>query len=544
MSDRPRILIVDDDRSMRRTLEMILNRQGYVVETASTGREGIEKARQGFFNVAFLDIKLPDRQGVDLLTPLQSLHSDIILIVMTGYASVKTAVQALNEGASAYVTKPLDVDEVLTTMEQRLERQRLVEEKRQAERALRELNATLEAKVKARTAEVTAEKEKVETILRSVSDAIVMTDARGRVQYANQALTSLTGYTTEEVIGRPVGGFFEETMAHQLHFSGRSILAEGEPWLGDAKAKRKDGQLYDAAVSIDPVRDREGSIAGYVVRLRDISEEKALERARGRFLTNVSHQFRTPVATLKLQLDLLERSDLSADDRERLKEVQEEVDSLIQLIQGVVDVATLDSGQSGMISDAVLLSGLVENVKNRRQREAEAAGLTLEVKTLPSEPAAVRGDPRWLTRAVDEVVENAVNYTPVGGKITLTVDTITRDGQRWGTIEVQDDGPGIPADEQAKIFDRFFRGTIADSGHTRSVGLGLSIVQAVMRIHGGKVTLESGEEGSTFRLWLPTDAPWPGERSDETADLDGRLEVDDDRLLREPCSDARLEPGG
>ncbi len=154
MNQKESILIVDDDESSLRSLTLIFGRKGYETETAATGREAIDKAQRRFFNLALLDIKLPDMEGLELLPPLKHLHPDMVLIMVTAYASTKNAVRALNEGASAYIIKPLDMDEVLATVKQALENQRLVEEKRQAQEALRKAHDELEQRVEERTAKL------------------------------------------------------------------------------------------------------------------------------------------------------------------------------------------------------------------------------------------------------------------------------------------------------------------------------------------------------------------------------------------------------
>ncbi len=144
MNDKPRILIVDDDESTCRSLKLIFGKKGYETEVAGTGREAIEKAQERFFNLALLDIKLPDMEGVELLGPLKEMHPDMVMIMATAYASLETAVWALNEGASGYITKPLNMDEVLAVVREALEKQRLIEDKRQAEEALRVSHRFLE----------------------------------------------------------------------------------------------------------------------------------------------------------------------------------------------------------------------------------------------------------------------------------------------------------------------------------------------------------------------------------------------------------------
>ncbi len=137
MQTKPSILIVDDDYGSNKTLALIFGKKGYETDTALTGQEALEKARQRAFNLALLDIKLPDMEGVALIPSLKQLYPEIVVIVVTGHASVDTAVQALDYGATAYFTKPLDMDALLATVKETLDKQRLIVEKQQAEIAMR-----------------------------------------------------------------------------------------------------------------------------------------------------------------------------------------------------------------------------------------------------------------------------------------------------------------------------------------------------------------------------------------------------------------------
>ncbi|MFQ6121475.1 MAG: HD domain-containing phosphohydrolase [Dehalococcoidales bacterium] len=140
MDKKESILIVDDDESICRSLSLILGKRGYETETAKTGREALEKVQERFFNVALLDIRLPDMEGIELLEPLKKMQPEMAVIVVTAYASLDTAMQALNEGVQAYITKPFNVQEVLATLNEALEKQRLVMENRRLyEEAQREL---------------------------------------------------------------------------------------------------------------------------------------------------------------------------------------------------------------------------------------------------------------------------------------------------------------------------------------------------------------------------------------------------------------------
>jgi len=180
------ILIVDDDENTRETLSLIFEQKGYQIETAGTGQEAIEKAQKRFFNVALLDIKLPDMQGIELLAPLKEKHPDMAMIMVTAHASLETAVSALNKGASFYITKPFNMDEVLSTIREVLEKQRLVIENRQL---LRDVQRELAERIRAEE-----RKEKLETqLLHAQKMEAIGTMAGGIAHDFNNLLMGILG---------------------------------------------------------------------------------------------------------------------------------------------------------------------------------------------------------------------------------------------------------------------------------------------------------------------------------------------------------------
>jgi PAS domain S-box-containing protein len=373
---------------------------------------------------------------------------------------------------------------------------------------------SLEDQVVARTAEIRAEQEKSETILRSVGDAITMADLQMRIQYVNDAFTALTGYTAEEVLGKQVSQVGAVVKSEQARRSLWSDLAQGKSWQGEAIGYRKDGRTYDAELTIAPVLDADGSLVGCVSSHRDVSQQKELDRARSRFMTHVSHELRTPVTNIKLYTQLLQRG-LSPEKTERhLRVLGEQVDRLGHLVEDILEMTALDSGQTVVARNMISLPTIIQDTLVRFQDRARAAGLSLVSQPLPSNLPAVTGDQVWLGRALSKLVDNAVTYAPMqdrdgglapsGRPVNIEVGTAEQDGQTWVTIAVQDAGPGISAEEQEQVLDRFFRGSLAESGHVPGTGLGLSIVQEILRAHGGRVTVESkAGVGSTFTLWLP-----------------------------------------
>ena len=375
----------------------------------------------------------------------------------------------------------------------------------------------LETKVASRTADILAEQQKSESILRSVGDAILMTDLEMKVQYANDAYLALTGYTAKEIMGRPAGLLHGAGAPKRVRRAIASALADGRLWQGQVPCQRKDRRTYDAALTIAPLLDADGCLTGYVSSHQDISQSKKLDRARRQFMTNVSHQLRTPVTSIKLYAQMLQR-DLPAEQTERyLQVMSEQADRLAHLIQDMLDMVTLDGGEVVTEWKPISLPRLIRNMLRRYHSMAQAAGLPLLSETPPPDLPAVNGDPMWLLRALGEVVENAITFTVMqdrdGGQITVAVDKTEDEGKPWVTLSVRDTGPGISPEEQEHIFDRFDRGRLAESGHIPGTGLGLSIAREILLAHGGRLTVQSElGKGSTFTLWLPS---VPGEDPSE-----------------------------
>ncbi len=381
---------------------------------------------------------------------------------------------------------------------------REVHERQQAEATLAQLNSTLEALVAERTAEAIAEKEKSDAILRSVGDAISVTDLDMRIQYVNEAFVALTGYSSTEIIGRPMYTLLLQEPA-EVERRPRSFLwTNGVYTQREIIMRRKDGRTYDAALTVAPLHNAQGQRTGYVFSHQDITKFKALERARSQFITNVSHELRTPVTSIKLCTYLLQAEHAPEKTETYLQALERQVGRLENLIEDILQMVSLDSGKGMTVWEPLLLQTIIGETLTCYQRQAEARNITVRVNPLPTDLPVVKGDPFRLQQALKELLENALIFTPPGGTVTLDVAEAERHGHPWVTLSVQDTGPGITPEEKPKLFNRFFRGRLAESGHIPGTGLGLSIVYEIMRAHGGDVTVESEEgQGSTFTLWLP-----------------------------------------
>jgi two-component system cell cycle sensor histidine kinase/response regulator CckA len=501
MDSRPiRVLLVDDDEDdyvITRDLLSASEGAEFSLEWLASYEAALEAIGRNLYDVYLFDYRLGERNGLELLHDALAVGCKAPIILLTGQGDRALDLEAMAGGAADYLVK----GQISAPLLERSIRYAL--ERKRAEEALREINATLEAQVAARTAEIHAEKEKSEMILRNVGDAILMADAQGCVQYVNPAFTALTGYTLDEISGQPATLIEARIASGQPGQSMEVALAQEDLWQNEIVGQRKDRRTFDAMLTVVPVRDAHGNRAGCVASLQDISRRKELERARNQFLTNISHQLRTPVTSLKLSAYLVSKGLPPEDTRRFLQIVESQAARLAELIQDILEMTALDSGLAVTTWEPIAAAHLIDNSIVSFQAQAESSGLTLTTEPLPLDLPLVHGDPQRVNQALAELMANAISFTPPGGRVTVGAETVVEDGRSWVTLLVRDTGPGIPPEEQAHIFERFFRGRLAESGHVPGTGLGLSIALEIMRAHGGRITAESQVgQGSTFRLWL------------------------------------------
>jgi signal transduction histidine kinase len=210
------------------------------------------------------------------------------------------------------------------------------------------------------------------------------------------------------------------------------------------------------------------------------------------------------VTTIQLYVHLLQEQELSEKALGFFENIKQELYRLTGLVEDIMTMATLESGKVVDTWRPVPISAIVGSIVDLYQEQALVSELTLEIAPRLPDHLVVNGDQARLAQALGELLENAITFTPPGGQVTLEAEDINENGRTWITLTVRDTGPGIPDEEQDKVFDRFFRGSIAAAGSIPGTGLGLSIAQEIVRAHGGRVAMESEEgKGSTFVIWLP-----------------------------------------
>lgn len=364
--------------------------------------------------------------------------------------------------------------------------------------SVRAQNALLEQRVRQRTQEISAAQERTVAILFATGESLIVFDQNGKVELVNAAFEEQHGYslsearqcTSTELLGFDVFELIEEAQT-----------SDGVPkrvWRGERRVPRRNAEPYEAAVTLSRVPNAKGETIGIVVSLRDISYLKEVARMKAQFISNVSHELRTPLANLKLYLHLLQKGTPERRDH-YLATMQRESERLSALIEDLLMLSRLDSEHVTVNLQPTDLNALVGSLVTDRQALAEQRGLILTY-TPDSSAVTATLDPRLIVQAVGNLISNAMNYTPSGGAIHVSV----LHEEKYALICIADSGLGIAPEEKARLFDRFFRGSAAQKTGAAGTGLGMAIVQEIVAKHNGEITFESElGKGTTFYLRLP-----------------------------------------
>ncbi len=243
-----------------------------------------------------------------------------------------------------------------------------------------------------------------------------------------------------------------------------------------------------------------GSVSGVLLTLDDVTSQEALETTRQKFISNVSHELKTPVTAIRIAAENLQEENLPEPARATAQSVMRSVDRLTLLLGDLSELSRIESGALHLAPVRLELSSFLDALMRDLQPRGSDCGvqLVLEVDAPPG--AVILADPLRLHQVVENLVSNALKFSPPGGRVELAV-LITSHGQIW---EVRDQGPGIPEAEQGRIFERFYRAQAAKA--KPGTGLGLAIVKHLCRLMGGEVSVVSRPgEGATFRVLLPSE---------------------------------------
>ncbi len=341
-----------------------------------------------------------------------------------------------------------------------------------------------------RTARLEAARQRLEAVLLQMQEGVVVVGPSRRIELVNPAAEAMLRVARSDLLERH---FLTAIPDYSLEENLKAVLGEGRPrtWEWRTPDERR------LEIGVVPVRSPAGLDA--VLVIRDVTVERRLEEMRRDFVANVSHELKTPLTAIRGFVETVLGSVLSDAQRQRfLGVVLSEASRLERLIDDLLDLSRLESGQAMGKKEPVTLEAAVADVREQAQLWAEGRGVELRTETEGEH--RVWADPDALRQILINLVDNALKYTPSGGRVVIR----TESGPASHRLVVEDNGPGIPAQDLPRVFERFYRVEKDRSRTSGGTGLGLAIVKHLAQSQGGWASVESTPgQGSRFWVTLP-----------------------------------------
>jgi len=548
------ILVAEDSPTQAEKLKYLLCELNYVVTIAANGKQALAAARKRKPAILITDVVMPEMSGFDLCKAIKSEPDlrNIPVILVTSLASAQDVIKGLECGADNFIRKPYDekylfsrIDYLLTNRVLRKtekvqigvevyfdgqrhfitsERQQILDLLISTYEGAVQINEELEAKqekLKHSEQELRIQTKILRSILESMGDGVIVRDENGRLLFSNAAAEKLLG------VGPAVGKPAERSERYEL-FKADQVTPYPPNEMPMARAMC--GEAVDAeevcvhdpngkeptwlSATARPLRNENGALQGGVVVFHDVTNRRRAEEAilkakeeaeratrfKDQFLSTMSHELRTPLNAV------LGFSDLLADERygplnERQQRYVQNIHNggrhLLRLISDILDLSKIQAGRLELSFENVRLDQALGEVVSAMQPLADKKSQALSQLAAPG--LTVRADVTRLKQILMNLVGNAVKFTPEQGRIEL----IARRNDEKVRVEVRDTGPGIPPEEQKRIFEAFYR-LRQGAGATEGTGLGLAITQRLVELHGEQLGLDSQPgEGSCFYFTLP-----------------------------------------
>ncbi|MCE2930148.1 MAG: ATP-binding protein [Vampirovibrionales bacterium] len=476
-------------------------------------------------DVVISDFNMPQLTGIEFLKRVKAQFPNVETILLTGYADKENAIAAINEvGIYRYLEKPWDNAQLQATIEQALERQRLVRGLENTLKKVNKLNTTLknynvvlEETVAKRTESLEEAKAELEAIFNHSADAIILLDRQGYVELYNPVFEAWVKQAHGEK-----GSVLKESQVIQwvanLRLEEvRDAFAKGESYYLETRLQGNEMPIEALGTQLPHADGRSLWI------FRDVTQRRKLDELRQDFVATLTHDLRTPLQSTLQFYEFFTQGKFGKPTQQQidmLKVMSESHEDLLSLVNTLLDVYRYESGRQSLVLQEFDIFHVINQVVDALAPLAEERKHLLQL--LPcdwSDNRVIFGDVLEIKRVMTNLIGNALKHTPEGTHVEVSAK-VQRPGMRpwrgfheedlsppdawlgWLSLEIKDNGQGIPEEDQAHLFQRFSQGT--SRKRNSGSGLGLYLAQQIMHQHGGVITLESHEQkGSVFTLWIP-----------------------------------------
>jgi PAS domain S-box-containing protein len=478
MTKRDLILLALDESQILRLMERALQAVDYDVAIVQD-REGLDKALDESSPALLLIGEIFNKEnGLEIAEAQLERFPTLPILLFAERDTTGTAKNVLRAGLSGYLYPPLKTDDIVEAVQRSLARARHLGD--WIRREVKRTTSSLEKRAKISE----AERARLESIIASIEDGVIVLDDEKKIVLINQVACNVFGLDGTELAGKPIA---EMTTNSDL----RALLAKSEE---DAvryyELNFDDGRVFNAQHTPIPH-------IGSAITMQDITYLKRLDQIKNDFVHTVSHDLRSPLTAVLGYAELLERAgSLTEQQREFLQRIQVSVQNITALVNELLDLGRLEAGFDAR-RETVQLENIVRYCVGLLDSLVRKKNIDLRLEIAEGLPG-LRANPIRIRQMIDNIIGNAINYTPAGGRILVR---LAAEDQQI-ILEVKDTGPGIPLEEQSRIFDKFYRAS--NVTETKGTGLGLAIVKSIVDNHRGRVWVESVlGHGSSFFVVLP-----------------------------------------
>jgi two-component system cell cycle sensor histidine kinase/response regulator CckA len=521
------VLVVDDDSHLLRTLTDILNLRGYRPHVAASGGEGLAiAAKSPAPAVALIDLKLPDMDGLELVSRLREISALTETVILTGNASVDTAVRALREQSHDYLLKPVAPDQLLGVVSRASERWR----RRTVEETLRQTE------------------ERAHLLLENITDVVAVLTPGGEVSYASASVERQLGYSRDEVLNRNRFDLVHPDDVHMFQGFMNGALVAGETGSVELRVQHRNGTWRTLACQITNLCDRP-AVGGFLITARDVTDAQRLEQQFrqaqkmemvGALAGGIAHDFNNVLTAVLGYSDLvLNRPDIDSAIFADVDEIRQAGQRASRLTRQLLAFSRQQPTTPTVLAAGALLSDLAKMLERLIGEQ-----ITLEIRDSRHTWPLV-ADPTHVEQVVVNLVVNARDAMPSGGTVVVETAnvTLTAPGSEsnapapgdYVRLTVRDSGAGMTSEVRARVFEPFF--TTKDPG--KGTGLGLATCYSILRQAGGSIVLDSepGAGTSVHTYWpkakeTGAEAATVQARKEDARGTERILVVDDDDAVR------------
>jgi len=495
MPDQIQILVIDDEQIMREGCSRILSKDGWAVICAENGTKGLEeiKDQSEKIDVILLDLMMPGMSGMEVLDHVRAIDPNLLVIVITGYATVESAVEAMKKGAYDFIPKPFTPDQLRIVVRRALEKRTLQKEaeflRKEREKSLRD---------------IATEKSKVKTIINCMGDGVLVCDRDGCIVLSNPAASRMLKISESSLIGN----FLPQCNLHpELAKTIQESLTTKDGSYTSISQELGIGELGEIFLRAHtaPVRNDLGETMGSVTVIQDISHLKELDKMKSEFIAMVTHELRAPIAAVEQQLSVILNKmagEVTQKQEQLLSRAKERTKGLLDLIRDLLDLSKIEAGKMVQYKEPLNLQEVIQRVIDLMRAASENKKIDLQFSPSP-QISLIHADRNSMEGIFTNLISNAIKYTPEGGKVWITL------GEEGGFVKasVSDTGIGIKKEDLPRIFDKFYRVRSTATRQIVGTGLGLSIVKSIVDAHLGSISVESEEGGGTiFTVLLPKES--------------------------------------